>query len=232
MPASDASGVIVLACAVLLVGAAAMPAVGLLSDADASGNNPVTGAVVASTLDETGPASRESTTDERDPATVSDTWEDTAHPTDGSAAVENTLTVDAGPATADSDTVAVVVSFVENDTGTASTDGNGEQTAKSVQVTEFAYNGSDVLSTKLTDLNGNGNVDVEDLTNGSNADELATLGGVSAGSTADIDMTLSGSSTLLDTGDGIDITVAVRTEASSYTDTDRSVNNTVIYDAT
>ncbi len=200
-------------------------------DVDSAANNTVSGGVVDPKLSEAGPATQNSTTDESGTDAVRDTWEDLMHPTDGSQNVNNTVELSTTDSMLDVSSVNVTVSYAENDSG--GTGGNGDSTASTVEVVSLVYNGSELVGSELTDQNGNGIVDVEDLTNGSNADALSSLNGIPAGGNRSLHVSLSGKATLLDgvtMGDGLDVTVTFRAERSSYVDEDRSSNNTVLYE--
>lgn len=201
-----------------------------LTDTDASAQNAVRGGTVDLKLNETGPASHDSTTDEHGVDVVHDTWEDLDHSTDGSSVVNNTLAVNNSASSLAVDTVNVSVSYSENDTDLG-TGGNPDDTATTIGVEAFVYNGTDLVGTELTDLNGNGKVDVNDLTSGTNAENLSALSGVGAAESVSLTVRFSGSAGLLDSpsGDGIDITLAVCGERASFVDRDTATNATIRY---
>lgn len=193
--------------------------------------NAIQGGVLDLKLTESGPTNGEgSTTDESEVDTVYDTWEGTAHDSLGGDNVSNTLTLDNNASTVDATRVNITVTFAENDSST--NDGNVPNTSRTMEVTGFKYDGTNLVGSELTDQNGNGQLDVEDLTLGSNADNLSSLSGVAADESTTLTLYLSGSADLIagvGSGDGIDITVAIRVHASGFTDADRSVNNTIQY---
>lgn len=206
-------------------------AVALLADTDVSGNNGVDGGVLDLKLSEVGAATQDSTADEQSADAIADTWEDRSHATDGSDTVENAVALNNSESSVAADRVNVTVSYVENDTDLGS-GGNAYKTARTIEVTTFTYDGAELVGTELTDVNGNGIVDAEDLTNGTNAENLSSLSGVAAGETVTLEVGLSGKSGLLDSvgsGDGIDVEVRVRIHAGGFAETDPSTDNTVIY---
>lgn len=223
--------VVVVCVGVALVLAGGPPPTGAyFHDSGASTGIAMHGGVLDVKLNETGPATQDSTTDEHNVDVVTDTWEDLDHSTDGSDTVSNTLAVNNSESSLAANTVDLTVSYVENDTGLGSS-GNPDDTATTIGVTAFVYNGSDLVGTELTDLNDNGKVDVHDLTSGTNAQNLSSLTGVAAGESVSLTIRLSGSAGLLDnpSGDGIDITVDVQCADQSFRDTDVARNSTIRY---
>lgn len=202
-----------------------------LTNAGAANQNPIHGGVLDLKLTETGPTNGEgSTTDESAVDIAHDTWEDTAHDALGGDNVSNTLTLDNNASTVGATRVNISVSSGENDSDT--NDGNAPNTSQTIEVTGFVYGGTDLAGNELTDQNGNSQVDVEDLSLGTNVENLSSLSGVAAGDSTTLTIHLSGSADLIagvGSGDGIDITITVRVHARSFTEADRSVNNTIRY---
>ncbi|WP_435177320.1 hypothetical protein [Halorussus sp. AFM4] len=206
-------------------------AVALLTDTGAAGNNGVSGGVLDLKLSEVGPPTQDGTADERTADDVVDTWEDRSHATDGSEIVENELALNNSASSIAADRVNVTVAFAENDTDLGS-GGNANATARTVEVTRFVYDGTDLVGSSLTDMNGNGIVDVADTTNGSNAENLSSLSGVGASGIVSVNASLSGRADLLSgvgSADGIDVEVRIRVHARGYADRDVSRNNTIRY---
>lgn len=221
-------GVALLGVAVVLTPPAGSGA--FYTDADSAGNNSISGGTLDPKLSEVGPTTQGSTTDETAADSIRDTWEDASHPTDGSEFANNTVELSNAESSLPADRVNVSITYVENDSG--GTGGNADNTATTVEVASFVYGGSELVGTDLTDQNGNGFVDVADLTGGTNADNLSTLGGVAAGDATTIELSLSGQATLLDgvaLGDGLDVDVSIAAHRVSYVDEDTSTNNTIIY---
>lgn len=214
---------------VLVVAAVASPpALAFVADTDASTGNTVEAGVLDLALTEAGPATQESTTDESGADLVTDTWEDTSH-TD-SDTVNNTLVLENNRSSLAAG-VNVTVSYAERD-GSLGTAGNADNTSRTVKVVEFVYDGTDLVGTEIADENGNGRVDVEDLTLGETATNLSSLPPIAAGGTANLTIALDGNVALLDgvgSDDGVDIRFDVRAEASSFGDPDRSADNTIVY---
>lgn len=179
-------------------------------------------------LTETGPATRGSTTDETQRDAVHDTFEDLKH--DGSP-VKNTLRVDNTQSSLDAEQVGLVVTYAEND-GSGGRKGNAKNTAQTIRLTRFSYQGTNLLNTAVGDENANGRLDVADLTLGQTKQNLATLSGVQAGGTADLIVELSGDKSLMTKvkkNDGVDITFEIAGSAGSFTDEDTSTSNTIRY---
>lgn len=206
--------------------------VALLADADTGGNNGASGGVLDLKLSEVGNPTQDGTVDERMADAVTDTWEDRSHAIDGSEAVENALALNNSASSVAANRVDVTVRYAENDTDLGN-GGNSDETASTVEVTRFAYDGTDLVGTELTDQNGNGIVDVADLTTGANAENLSSLSGLVAGETVELSVSLSGKADLLldgvGSGDGIDIELGIRVRAGGFAETDPSKNNTVRY---
>lgn len=220
--------VAVLIAGLVVAGAPPPQSGAFLSDTGTATDNPVTGGVLDPKLIEAGPATQGGTTDEGPADSVGDTWEDRDHDPLGSDNVSNTLTLDTAASSLAVDRVDFGVSYVENDSGGSA--GNLEATARTVEVTEVTYGGTD-LTTALDDTNGNSRLDLQDLANESD-DELANRSGIAVGATANFSLTLSGSAGLLSgvgSGDGVDITVEVRFAGDGYAERDGSHNNTIRY---
>lgn len=224
--------VTVVVCVCVAVGLSIPPATtaAFLGDRGVSGQNRAHGGTLDVKLDETGPANQDSTTDESGADVVHDTWEDLDHSTDGSDVVNNTLAVNNTASSLDARTVNVSVSFAENDTSLG-TGGNANDTATTIGVEAFVYDGTDLVGTDLTDQNGNGKVDVSDLTFGSNAANLSALSGVGSTDSVSLTVRFSGTAGLLDSpsGDGIDLSFAVRGTRASLVDEDTAVDSTIRY---
>lgn len=200
------------------------------TDTDAADGNALDGGSLDPKLTESGPTNGyESTTDENESDVVYDTWEDTAHDTLGTHNVSNTLTISNAESTLSAEQVDIVVEYAENDS--SSGDGNSMNTSRTIVVEAFAYAGEDLTGT-LSDENGDGNLDLDDLTRGSNVDALSGLSGVSTGGTANLTVAFSGTADLIDgvgSGDGVDVTVTIRGANTGFADADVSKNNTIRY---
>ena len=216
---------------VLVAVSTAPGAVALFTDGDASTANTVEAGTADLKLSEVGPTTRDSTTDETMEDAVADTWEDLTHDeTLGEPPVNNTLTLDNSRSSLDANRVNVTVSYAENDSAVG-TPGNADRTARTIEINEFVYNGTDLVGSKITDENGNERVDVEDLEFGDTKRNLSSLSGVASGNSVDMTVSFEGERDLL-TGvsedDGIDITIEIRAHAS-FVDRDVSSNNTIRY---
>lgn len=208
-----------------------LPSGAFLANAGVADQNAVDAGVLDLKLNETGPTNGQgSTTDESGIDVAHDTWEDTDHDALGSDLVSNTLELDNAKSTVGSDRINVSVTFSENDTD--ADDGNAPNTSRTVEVTTFEFGGTDLVGSELTDQNGNDRLDVEDLTLGSNPQNLSERSGLAAGASTNLTIELSGSADLIagvGSGDGIDVTIEIRVHARSFTEADRSVNNTIQY---
>lgn len=202
------------------------------ADAAVSQDNTVGGGLLDGKLSEVGPATQESTTDETRSDAVEDTWEDTSHATGGSETTSNVLAVNNSDSTVAAEWVNLTISYAENDSGIGATAGNAANTTRTIEITGFTYDGTDLLASTVADENGNGRLDVEDLTLGETATNLSSLSGIGATETANVSLDLSGEAALLGgvgSGDGVDITVSITLHASSFADRDESVDNTIRY---
>lgn len=202
----------------------------LLANTGVANQNSVHGGSLDLKLSERGPATQGSTTDEISADIVYATWEDPTHNTLGTDNVSNTLELDNSASTLAGGIVNITISYTENDSD--ANDGNAVNTSRTLEVTAFNYDGNDLTDTELTDQNGNGRLDVDDLTLGSNAGNLSALGGLRAGQTARLTIAVSGETGLIsgvESSDGIDIIVDLRIQTRSFVDTDRSTNNTIRY---
>ena len=203
----------------------------LVTDTDASAQNTIEGGTLDLKLSEIGPATRDSTTDETRADVVTDTWEDLSHDeTVDPEPVNNTLMLNNSNSSVDADRVNVSVSYTENDTSLG-TSGNPDATARTIRILEFTYAGTDLVGTEITDENGNGRVDLEDLTLGDTEQNLTTLSGVAAGNAAALTISFDGDRGLLslvESGDGLDIGIELRVHAGAD-DRDTSANNTIRY---
>lgn len=201
------------------------------ADADASDRNTLQAGSLDLKLAESGPTNGQgSTTDENGSDTVYHTWEDTNHDTLGGDTVTNTLTLNNSRSTLGIEHVNITVEYAEND-GPDGSGGNAMNTSRTIEVTEFTYAGND-LTANLSDANGDGSLDVDDLTRDANADALSGLAGVQNGGTVNLTASFSGATDLIDgvsTDDGVDITVTVNGSKRSYVDADVSEHNTIRY---
>ena len=222
--------IVVVVC-VLVAVSTAPGAVALFTDGDASTANTVEAGTADLKLSEVGPTTRDSTTDETMEDAVADTWEDPNHDkTLGEPPVNNTLRLDNARSSLDANRVNATVSYGENDT-MFGTSGNADETARTIRIVEFVYDGTDLNGSKITDENGNGRVDLEDLTLGDTRRNLSSLSGVASGSSVDMTVSFEGDRDLLTGvggGDGVDIAVEIRAHAS-FVDRDVSRNNTIRY---
>lgn len=179
-------------------------------------------------LTEIGPATENSTTDETDADQIRDTWEDHSHTNGSVDMVNNTIDI------ANPDTVFrvqklnITVSYVENDSALLGND-NAQETAQSMNVSEFRYNGTSYKE-NITDVNNNGGKDIDDL-----ARSTVTLEGIAATENTSLKFSIAGDSrnnNNLGGDDGIDFTVHITTVVTpSWSDTDESVNNTIQYES-
>lgn len=220
----------VLALIVVVAISPIQSSVALLANTGIADQNPIHSGALDSKLSEQGPATQDSTTDGISADIVSNTWEDQAHNTLGTDNVSNTLEVNNSASTLTANVVNITISHTENDSD--ANDGNAVNTSRTLEVTAFSYDGDDLTDTELTDQNGNGRLDVDDLTRGSNAENLSTLTGIAAGQTAQLTIAISGSTGLIsgvESGDGVDIIVKLRVQRRSFADTDYSTNNTIQY---
>lgn len=208
-----------------------LPTGTFLADSAVANQNVVDVGVLDLKLNETGPTNGEgSTTDETGIDVAHDTWEDTNHDALGNDVVSNTLEMNNSISTIGSERVNVSVLFSENDTDVD--DGNAPNSSRTVEITTFEFGGTDLVGSELTDQNDNGRLDVEDLTLESNAQNLSERSGLAAGASTNLTIEMSGSADLVagvGSGDGIDLTIEIRVHAHSFTEADRSVNNTIQY---
>lgn len=201
------------------------------ADVTYAGANTVDGGTIDVKLAEVGPASAESTTDESGADVVRETWGDTTHDTLGNDNVSNTLLLDNAESSAAASRVNVTVTFVENDSD--ANEGNELETARTIEVLEFEHNGTDLTAETLTDQNSNDRLDVEDLTLGSNAENLSSLPGMGPDESQDLRAVFSGSADFLSgvgSGDGIDVTVAIQVRGRGYSEADESRGNAIQYE--
>lgn len=230
MPARRTAAVVFVLVTVAVVGPP-LSTSAFLQDSDSSAQNPITAGTIDLKLAEVGPASHDSTTDESGADTVYDTWEDYDHSTDGSDTVNNTLTLNNSHSSLAVDTINVTVSYAENDTSLG-TSGNENKTARTITIDAFVYNGTDLVGTELTDQNGNGKVDVEDLILGSNTQNLSTLDGMGPSDSVNLTVRFSGNSDVLSgpgSGDGIDIEFEIRAANATFVDRDAATDSTIQY---
>lgn len=220
----------VLALIVVVAMAPIQSSVASLANTGVANQNPVHGGTLDLKLSERGPATQDSTTDELSADLVSDTWEDRAHNTLGTDNVSNTVELNNSASTLAASVVNITISYTENDSD--ANNGNAVNTSRTLEVTAFSYDGNDLTNTELTDQNGNDRLDVDDLTRGSNVENLSTLPGIAAGQTTQVTIAVSGSTGLISgvgSSDGVDITVELRVQTQGFADTDHSMNNTIQY---
>jgi type II secretory pathway pseudopilin PulG len=202
------------------------------TDTETSFDNPVAATVLDLKLSEVGPATEDSTTDETGADFVDATWAD-SNQHGGllvNDPVENTLRIDNSNSAGAADSIGIDVTYVEADDG--GTTDNVDDTASTMVLDAFSYGGTSLLGTEITDENGNGDYDVEDLTLGQTASNLSQLSGLTAAGTADLRIIIDDNSGLLGpigSGDGLDITVTVTARAGGFKDADESKNTTIIY---
>lgn len=205
----------------------------LLEDRERSNENAVAGGTLDVALSEVGAGTEDSTLDETDDDTLDETWKDLSHePTLGASdAVDNTVRIDNGRSSLAASRVNVTVSYTEDD-GLLGIDGNADGTARTLVIDSLEYGNTELVGTEVVDENGNGHVDLEDLTLGTTAANLSDLDGIAVDGTVDLRLVVDGSRQLLDgvgAEDGVDITVTVRAESPTFVDTDRSTGNTIRY---
>ncbi|WP_227380653.1 hypothetical protein [Haladaptatus halobius] len=136
-------------------------------------------------LSEVGPATQGSTTDETNQDTVSAIWRDLSHSLLIAPPIRNTLQLRTTRSSLPADRVGLVISHTESD-GLLGLPGNSQATARSIRITECTYGGVSLLGTVIWDENGNGNYDVDDLTQGQTQQNLLTLSRITAGGTTSL----------------------------------------------
>ena len=202
------------------------------NDAETVDGGTVEGGVLDLKLSEVGPATRGSTTDEQGRDAVERTWVDTSHgiltmPT----TLRNTLVIDNTHSSLAAERVGISVSYNESD-GPLTLGGNADATARTLVLERFSYDGTGLLDSHVGDENGNGYLDVEDLTLGSTARNLTSLPGISAGDSAPLRIEIAGDRGLLglvEGSDGIDLTFTVAGRTAQFEDSDVSTSNTIRY---
>lgn len=220
-----ASAVIIL----LLAVPAAYPMSGsfVMNTAPASGNTVQLGSFNAS-LSEIGPATENSTVDETNADELQDTLVDYNHENQTVDPVNNTIRIE-NPTTSDTNHVNITVTYSQNDSGVNDIIDDSVATASSLNVTVLEYNGTDLLAQRVTDANGNGAKDLDDV----QAANLSRLAGITGNSNATLTISISGDSTNNDNvggGDGVDFTISIELATEpSWRDTDRSTGNTIQY---
>lgn len=215
-----------------LVSATPVSTVASLTESDASTENPIQAGTVDISLSERGPASTDSTVDETTEDALMNTWHDPEH-NDGFAtdSIYNTVELTDAASTLSIETIGLAFSFDERDTPNG-TQGNGAATARTIQVQTLRYGSTDLLATSVSDENGNGIVDLEDLTLGSSASNLAQVDTPPTELPVALTLELSGNSSAsaaVASGDGIVFTLAVDARASSFVDRDTTTQNTITY---
>lgn len=191
----------------------------------------VSGGVLDLQLTQLGPATADSDTSQTDADAVTGTWVDYTHDTNGDDTISNTLELSNGAGTIDAETVDLTLSYRENDTD-GGMSGNAESAAQTVIVDEFVYGDTDLLETEIDDENGDGRIDLDDLTRGETAENLSSLPGIDAGASRPLTISLTGRAELLDIisgGDGIDFDLAIRAVNGSVVDPDAARDNTIRY---
>lgn len=200
-----------------------------LTDASTVGGNTAQIGTFDAALSEEGPHTENSTVDEQSVDEARDTWEDYSHENESVDPVNNTLRIENPSTTYDTDHVNITFTYAQNDSGVNDLVDDSTETAKSLNVSVLEYGGTDLLSQRVTDTNGNGALDVDDVA----AANLSRLGGISAGGNKTLTMSVSGDSTSNNNvagGDGIDFLVEIELATrTSWRDTDRSTDNTIQY---
>lgn len=207
---------------------------GFFADTDSRAGGTVQAGVLDIKLSEVGPTTGDSTTDERQRDVVHDTFEESYDARfDFTDIAKNTLRIDNTESSLAIERIGLVFSYTESDQNSViGNGGNAKATAKSIQLTQFTYKGTDLLGTVIQDENGNGIFDVDDLTRGQTKQNLTTLSGIPAGKTANLTIELTGIDDRLpfDRGDGIDIILRIQGSNQSFTDDDASIDNTFRYE--
>lgn len=221
--------VLAVAVVVALSLAAAPPATFTLSrDTDWSAPNSIQAGSFDGKLTELGPATENGTTDESAADRLRDTWEDYSHTNGTTDPVNNTVDVENPNTSFAVRAVNVTASYAENDSALLNND-NAQTTAKTLNVSTFRFNGTSYKA-DITDANGNGRVDIDDL-----ARTTTTLDGIAANESAALTLAIAGNSQQSNNiggDDGIDFTISVTTAVGpSWNDTDRSMNNTIQYES-
>lgn len=191
-------------------------------------------AVQLSTLDaalsEIGPATENSTTDETSEHEIRKTWVDYSHQNQSTDPVNNTVRIENQNPSAASH-LNITVSYAQNDSGVNDVVDDSVETASSLNVSVLEYNGTDLLAERVTDANGNGALDLDDVANAN----LTRLSGIPPGQNVTLVMSISGDSSQNDNvagGDGVEITITIELVGKpSWRDSDRSVENTIQYAA-
>lgn len=189
------------------------------------------GGVLDLKLSEVGPATAASTTDDTQRDTVRDTFEDLTYVSSDTLQIGNTLRVENTASSLPIEQISVVVSYTESD-GVVGQSGNANATARTISIDQFTYNDMNLLNTIIQDENGNGRIDIEDLTLGGTKQNLTAISSLQAGDTADLTITLSGdvmAAESIGSEDGLNITIQLQGSTRSFTDRDTSINNTIRY---
>lgn len=203
------------------------------TDAEVSRQNTLHGGTHDITLSEVGAGTEGSTTDEQQQNSISQTWVDLNHdPTSGdNDPVNNTVRINTSTSSIGADRVNVTVDFSESD-GSLGTAGNPDNTARTLVVDTLEYKSVGLIGVEVVDENGNGHVDIDDLTLGNTSTNLTHLDGIAVGSTADLHLVIDGKRSLLSgvgEDDGLTIRVTIRGESPTFVDPDTSTNNTIRY---
>lgn len=210
-----------------------LPTQALWADRDISQQNTLSGGTLDAKLSEVGAGTEDSTLDEQQEDTLDSTWADLQHdPTTGNNdPVNNTLRINTTQSSIGAGRVNVTITYTESDGGLGTT-GNANKTARTLVVETFNYQNTNLLGSKVTDENGNGHIDVEDLTLGETATNLTALPGIAAASTADLRIVIDGDRSLLSgvgTEDGVTLRFIIRSENTTFADGDLTQNNTIRY---
>lgn len=180
-------------------------------------------------LSEVGPATQNSTTDETAVDTAEQTWADYSHHNGSTDEVNNTLRIANPDATNDIDYVNLSVSYSQNDTGVNEIIDDSTATAQSMNITEFTYNGTDLIASHISDANGNNVIDLDDAA----AADLSHLDGIPTGENVTLTIAIAGDATNNDNiagGDGIDFEITVTLVVNpSWRDADTTTKNTIQY---
>lgn len=222
-----------------------------LSDSTVATDNSLVTGTLDVTLSEVGPATENSTTDDQSVDTARATWLDPSHEDAGGDqgdVVNNTLRIGAGGSSLAVQRVNLTVTYVENDSD--GTEANADATARSMVVETATYRGRDLVGTAIVDENGNGYVDLADMTLGDSADNLSTLQGFGAASGANLTLAIDGDTSAFRgapdpgggpggggtgggsggaAGEGIEFTLTVRCSGAGFVDDDQSTANVIIY---
>lgn len=237
---------VVFACLGAVLLAAPGTSGAFLSDTEQATDNSVAAGTVDVKLSEVGPATENSTTDDQSVDTATATWLDSEHEDAGGGrddVVNNTLQIEDGASSRSIGRVNLTVTYAENDSD--GPEGNADVTARSMVIETLTYRDQDLVGSVVVDENGNGHVDLEDLTLGDTADNLSTLEGFGSSTGAGLTLAINGEVSAFQgapdpgggpgggsggaSGEGIEFTVIVRCTGGGFSDADRSTDNVVIH---